>query len=75
MYGLKRAPRSWNLRFDRLIKYQGFEQIVNKPWVYKHKGWKGGNSNLVYQWYTTHLEWCRDFIIGKIIAQSNSGRS
>jgi hypothetical protein len=36
IYGLKQASRSWNIRFDDVIKTYGFEQNVDKPCVYKH---------------------------------------
>ena len=35
IYGLKQASRSWNIRFDTLIKSYGFEQNVDEPCVYK----------------------------------------
>ena len=35
--GLKQASRSWNIRFDQVIKTYGFSQIVDEPCVYKHK--------------------------------------
>ena len=36
IYGLKQASRSWNLRFDEMIKTFGFEQNVDEPCVYKY---------------------------------------
>ena len=36
IYGLKKASRSWNLRFDETIKAYGFEQNVDEPCVYKY---------------------------------------
>ena len=36
IYGLKQALRSWNLRFDEMIKTFGFEQNVDEPFVYKY---------------------------------------
>ena len=35
IYGLKQASRSWNLRFDEIIKTYGFEQNIDEPCVYK----------------------------------------
>ena len=31
IYGLVQAPRSWNIRFDKLIKAYGFIQTFEKP--------------------------------------------
>ena len=36
IYGLKQASRSWNIRFDQVIKTYGFSQNVDEPCVYKH---------------------------------------
>ena len=33
IYGLKQASRSWNLRFDEIIKTYGFEQNIDEPCV------------------------------------------
>ncbi|KAA0049866.1 gag/pol protein [Cucumis melo var. makuwa] len=35
IYGLKQASRSWNIRFDTVIKSYGFDQNVDEPCVYK----------------------------------------
>ena len=35
IYGLKQASRSWNIRFDNVIKTYGFEKNVDEPCVYK----------------------------------------
>ena len=35
IYGLKQASRSWNIRFDGMVKSYGFEQNVDEPCVYK----------------------------------------
>ena len=35
IYGLKQASRSWNIRFDQAIKSYDFDQILDKPCVYK----------------------------------------
>ncbi|TYK15862.1 gag/pol protein [Cucumis melo var. makuwa] len=35
IYGLKQASRSWNIRFDIVIKSYGFDQNVDEPCVYK----------------------------------------
>src|SRR4051812_15045759 len=35
IYGLKQASRSWNLRFDKVIKAFGFVQNVEEFYVYK----------------------------------------
>ena len=37
IYGLKQASRSWNLRFDEIIKTYGFEQNIDEPCVYQLK--------------------------------------
>ena len=36
IYGLKQASRSWNIRFDQVVKTYGFEQNVDETCVYKH---------------------------------------
>ena len=35
IYGLKQASRSWNLRFDEVIKAFGFVQYVEETCIYK----------------------------------------
>ena len=35
IYGLKQASRSWNLRFDEVIKTYGFVQSPNESCVYR----------------------------------------
>ncbi|WRX11510.1 Reverse transcriptase [Theobroma cacao] len=35
IYGLKQTSRSWNIRFDTIIKSYGFQQNVDEPCVYK----------------------------------------
>jgi hypothetical protein len=35
IYGLKQASRSWNIRFDEVIKSFGFSQNIDEPCVYK----------------------------------------
>ena len=35
IYGLKQASRSWNIRFDQVIKSFCFEQSLDEPCVYK----------------------------------------
>ena len=35
IYGLKQASRSWNNRFDQVIKLYGFEKSLDEPCVYK----------------------------------------
>ena len=35
IYGLKQASRSWNMRFDQVIKSFGFDQNLDEPCVYK----------------------------------------
>ena len=37
IYGLKQASRSWNLRFDEIIKTYGFENNIDEPCVYQLK--------------------------------------
>jgi hypothetical protein len=40
--GLKQASRSWNIRFDQVIKSFGFDQCLDKSCVYKKR-----NGNVV----------------------------
>ena len=35
IYGLKQASRSWNNRFDQVVKYFGFDQNEEEPCVYR----------------------------------------
>ena len=35
IYGLKQAFRSWNIRFDQVIRSFGFEQNLDEPYMYK----------------------------------------
>ena len=35
IYGLKKASKSWNIRFDEIIKEFGFSQNVNEPCLQK----------------------------------------
>ena len=35
IYGLKQTSRSWNIRFDEIIKEFGFSKILDEPCVYK----------------------------------------
>ena len=35
IYGLNKASRSWNIRFDETVKSFGFEQSIDEPCVYK----------------------------------------
>ena len=35
IYGLKQASRSWNKRFDKVIKSFGFDQNEEEPCVYR----------------------------------------
>ena len=35
IYGLKQASRSWNIRFDQVIKLYGFEKSPDEPCLYK----------------------------------------
>ena len=35
IYGLKQASKSWNIRFDQVIKLYGFEKSPDEPCVYK----------------------------------------
>ena len=35
IYGLVQASRSWNLRFDEVIKAFGFIQVYNEACIYK----------------------------------------
>ena len=44
IYGLKQASRSWNHRFDEVVKEFGFLQNPNEPCVYK----KVSGSTIVF---------------------------
>jgi hypothetical protein len=44
IYGLKQASRSWNLRFDEVVKGFGFIQSDEEPCVYK----KASGSSVVF---------------------------
>ena len=35
MYGLVQASRSWNIRFDKLIKAYSFIQTCGEAYIYK----------------------------------------
>ena len=35
IYGLKQASRSWDIRFDQVIKLFGFEQNLDESCVHK----------------------------------------
>ena len=35
IYGLNQESRSWNIKFDQVIKSYGFEKIDDEPCVYK----------------------------------------
>ena len=35
IYGLKQASRSWNLRFDKVVKGYGYIKNEDEPCVYK----------------------------------------
>ena len=37
IYGLKQASRSWNIKFDQLVKSFGFIQCPDEPCVYKRR--------------------------------------
>ena len=39
IYGLKQASRSWNIRFDKVIKMYGFIKNGEEPCIYK---WANG---------------------------------
>ena len=44
IYGLKQASRSWNLRFDEVIREYGYSKNPEEPCVYK----KVSGSNIVF---------------------------
>ena len=35
IYGLKQVSRSWNTKFDEVIKFFGFDQNIDEPCVCK----------------------------------------
>ena len=44
IYGLKQAPKSWNIRFDETIKEFDFIKNINEPCVYR----KSSGSAVVF---------------------------
>src|ERR1044071_6264918 len=48
IYGLKQASRSWNLRFDEVIKAFGFVQNVEEFCVYKKMSWSSVTFLVLY---------------------------
>ena len=48
IYGLKQASRSWNIRFDEVVKEFGFIENEQESCVYK----KESESSLVFLSYT-----------------------
>ena len=44
IYGLKQASRSWNIRFDEVVKGFGFIKNEKEAWVYK----KESGSSVVF---------------------------
>lgn len=35
LYGLRQAPRAWNIRLDKSLKKLGFQKCASEPAVYK----------------------------------------
>ena len=58
IYGLKQAFRSWNIRFDKLVKSFGFIQCPDEPCVYKRS-----SENVIVFLILYHRKWCGDTII------------
>ena len=48
IYGLVQASRSWNIRFDEMIKVFGFTQTYGEACVYK----KVSGSSVAFQKYS-----------------------
>ena len=41
LYGLRQAPRAWNVRLDKSLKKLGFVKCASEAAVYKRGGGKG----------------------------------
>ena len=62
IYGLVQASRSWNIRFDELIKAYGFIQSCGEACIYK----KVSESTTTFlisicEWHMVDQKWCRIF--------------
>ena len=60
--GLVQASRSWNIRFDELIKAYGFIQTFGKTCIYKKLS--GGTTTFlisICEWHIINWKWCRIF--------------
>ena len=51
IYGLVQASRSWNIRFDKLIKAYSFIQIYGEACIYKSE-WEHYSLSDKYMWMT-----------------------
>ena len=47
-YGLVQASRSWNIRFDKVIKAYGFIQTCGEACIYKESEWEHNNISDKY---------------------------
>ena len=47
IYGLKQASRSWNIRFDQVVKCFEFKQSINEPCVYSCKTRQFQNPEII----------------------------
>ena len=62
IYGLVQASRSWNIRFDEVIKTYGFIQTDGEACIYK----KVSGSTTAFlisicEWHIVDWKWCRIF--------------
>ena len=63
IYGLVQASRSWNIRFDEMIKVFGFTQTYGETCVYKKVSGSSVAFLIICGWHTIDGKWYR--ILGK----------
>lgn len=52
LYGLRQAPRAWNIRLDRCLKELGFKKCIQEQAVYTRKE---GESSVIVRVYVDDL--------------------
>ena len=60
IYGLVQASRSWNIRFDSVIKAYGFIQTFGEACIYKKVS--GSTTTFlisICEWHIVDQKWCR----------------
>ena len=63
IYGLVQASRSWNIRFDELIKAYGFIQTYWETCIYnKVSGSTTAFPISICEWHIVDQKWCRIFL-------------